>query len=65
MSLVHYGFTREEVYWMPIAEMQDYIQLINEQTERENAELNSGSSNTEKPKTFNDVFGPMGNPLRK
>ena len=39
MSLVHYGFSREEVMWMPITEMNDYILLINQQIEQENGEL--------------------------
>ena len=33
--MVHYGFTREEVYFMPITELQDYIKILNEQHEEE------------------------------
>lgn len=65
MSLVHYGFSREEALWMPVNEFYDYIQLINEQIDKENEESQSvsNSSNKESPKTFNDVFKGMKNPL--
>lgn len=58
MSLVHYGFSREEALWMPIPELQDYVQLINEQVEEENNEIanNNASSEKEKPKMLGDVF---------
>ena len=35
LSLVHYGFSREEVYFMPIGEMIDYINIINQQQKEE------------------------------
>lgn len=65
MSLVHYGFSREEALWMPVNEFYDYIQLINEQIDKENEESQtvSNSSNKESPKTFSDVFKGMKNPL--
>ena len=58
MSLVHYGFAREEALWMPIPELQDYVQLINEQVEEENNEIanSNASSEKEKPKMLGDVF---------
>lgn len=57
MSLVHYGFSREEALWMPIPELQDYVQLINEQVEAENNELASSQpSQKEQPKMLGDVF---------
>ena len=62
MSLVHYGFSREEVYWMPIEELNDYIILLNRQIEKENEEV-SASSPKETPNKFSDVFGLMDNPL--
>lgn len=61
MSLVHYGFSREEAVWMPITEMQDYIQLINSQVDAENDAENGAQKNnaphekTDTP-TFSDVF---------
>lgn len=45
--MVHYGFTREEVYFMPITELQDYIKILNEQhEEEEQARLNAMHSNS-------------------
>lgn len=35
LHLVHYGFSREEVYFMPLGEMIDYIKLINHEIEEE------------------------------
>lgn len=43
---------------MPIPELQDYVQLINEQVEEENNEIsnNQASREKEKPKMLGDVF---------
>jgi len=48
LQLIHYGFSRDEVYFMPITEMQDYIKIINQTYEEEEAERRSimASSNT-------------------
>jgi hypothetical protein len=56
MSLVHYGFSREEVMWMPITEMQDYILLINQQIEHENGETADSSQPEDETPTINSVF---------
>lgn len=58
MALVHYGFSREEVYWMPITEFQDYILLINQQVEQENGETIEAQQSQKKndTPTINDVF---------
>lgn len=57
MSLVHYGFSREEAIWMPITEMQDYIQLINSQVDAENgAQKNNAPHEKTDTPTFSDVF---------
>lgn len=65
MALVHYGFSREEVYWMPIGELEDYILLLNQQQEEEQEASQQNSSPKEAPKTFGEVFRNMKNPLRK
>lgn len=64
--MVHYGFTREECYWMPINELQDYIKLINEKSAKEEEEAAEWETNQqkEKPQNFSDVFGNMKNPLK-
>lgn len=58
MALVKYGFTREEVYWMPITECNDYIKIINQQREDEQMATMEQQQPTERddPKTFRDVF---------
>lgn len=33
--MVHYGFSRDEVYFMPISELNDYIKLLNQSIEEE------------------------------
>ena len=60
--LVHYGFTREEVLWMSIPEVEDYIQLINKDIEDENkAASGSTSSEPKEAPTLSDVYrGPIG-----
>lgn len=54
--MVHYGFTREEVYLMPISEMYDYIALINKQVEEDNQRMKEASrgSNSD-PKTIGQI----------
>lgn len=56
MSLVHYGFSREEVMWMPITEVQDYILLINEQVEKDKGETEAPEHQKTDTPTVNDVF---------
>lgn len=54
--MVHYGFTREEVYFMPVSEMYDYIELINKQVEEENQRMKDSSMGTSSdPKTIGQV----------
>ena len=51
LQLIHYGFSRDEVYFMPITELQDYVKIINqtyeeEEEARRNA-MNAGTSHQE------------------
>ena len=41
LDLVHYGFSREELYFMPLDELMDYIEIINDRRERDAASLPS------------------------
>lgn len=60
MALVHYGFSREEALWMPIPELHDYIQLINEQVEEENEQMMSSQAHEkEAPTSFGQAFGNL------
>ena len=47
LELVHYGFTREECYFMPISEMIDYINILNRQREQEAESIAKTSSTVE------------------
>lgn len=65
LALVHYGFSREEVLWMPMSEVFDYIQLINKQIEEETEQRRSIESKNSKREnetpTLSDVYrGPIG-----
>lgn len=53
LYLVHYGFSREEVYYMPIGEMLDYIKIINEDNKRSEVEMRQGEINSQE--SINDV----------
>ena len=39
LELVHYGFSREELYYMPVCEFMDYIKLLNSKAEDGNQEV--------------------------
>lgn len=51
LTLVKQGFTREEIFYMPLTEIQDYIRILNNNIEEEQNEIdrmkaeNSSSSN--------------------
>lgn len=49
---------------MPIPELYDYINIINEEHEKEEAEWKTTEETEEKSSTFFDVFGDIGNPLK-
>ena len=52
LSLVHYGFSREEIYFMPITEFISYIKLINEERIEVEKETQSNTNNSDK---INDI----------
>lgn len=31
LALVHYGFSREELYYMPLTEFMDYLKILNDE----------------------------------
>lgn len=55
LYLVHYGFSREEVYFMPIGEMLDYIKIINNDNKMEQERVEAMERKTEAASNFNDV----------
>lgn len=55
LYLVHYGFSREEVYFMPIGEMLDYVKIINNDNKMEQERIEAAERQSETAKNFNDV----------
>ena len=53
LALVKQGFTRDEIYFMPINEMQDYVKIINDSYEKEQYEIDKQKNNT--ASTINDL----------
>lgn len=53
LALVKNGFSREEIFFMPISEMNDYIRLINKAVEEENNEINNDINN--EGSSINDI----------
>jgi len=47
MALVHYGFSREELYYMPLTEFLDYIKILNDETIAATNTNNTNQSNNE------------------
>jgi hypothetical protein len=50
MALVHYGFSREELYYMPLTEFLDYIKILNDETIAA-----TNTNNTNQSSNENDV----------
>lgn len=42
-----HGFSREEIYYMPIGEYLDYIDILNEEYEATKTEIDSAENNIE------------------
>lgn len=52
LTLVHYGFTREELYYMPLTEYMDYIKILNDETPEEEQTESAVSKEIDK---YNDI----------
>lgn len=59
LTLIHYGFSREELYYMPLTEFMDYIKILND--EKVEMESNTGE---EKYDSNNDKIKMAGNTLK-
>lgn len=54
-ALVKHGFTREEVWFMPLNEVRDYVKLLNDNIAAEEAAASSAGENDS---SINDIkFG--------
>lgn len=47
LALVHYGFSREEVYLMPAGEVIDYVKIINDNYKKEQEMIAAANAQTE------------------
>lgn len=55
-ALVKHGFTREEVWFMPLNEVRDYVKLLNDNIAAEEAAASSATG--EGDSSINDIkFG--------
>jgi len=64
LDLVHYGFSREEVYFMPAGEVMDYIKIINDRIDREEEQRKNNEMNSSK-KPITPDFQMAGNTLAR
>jgi hypothetical protein len=56
LVLVKQGFTREEVFYMPLTEVMDYIKILNDQNEREMEEINNYNNKEQSSESsINDI----------
>jgi hypothetical protein len=53
--LVKQGFSREEIFYMPLTEIMDYLKILNEQNEREVEEINNYSKEQSTESNINDI----------
>lgn len=57
LALVKQGFSREEIFYMPLTEINDYIRILNEQHEEEKDEINreNAKANSNSGDSINDI----------
>ena len=53
LALVKQGFSRDEIFFMPCSEMQDYIKILNDSYEQEEREIEN--RNTKTQNNINDL----------
>ena len=55
LTLVKQGFTREEIFYMPLTEMQDYIRILNNNIEEEQNEIDRMKAESNSSNNVNDL----------
>ena len=55
LTLVKQGFTREEIFYMPLTEMQDYIRILNNNVEEEQNEIDRMKAENSSSNNINDL----------
>ena len=55
LTLVKQGFTREEIFYMPLTEIQDYIRILNNNIEEEQNEIDRMKTESNSSNNVNDL----------
>ena len=55
LTLVKQGFTREEIFYMPLTEIQDYIRILNNNIEEEQNEIDRMKAESNSSNSANDL----------
>ena len=55
LTLVKQGFTREEIFYMPLTEIQDYIRILNNNIEEEQNEIDRMKAENSSSNNINDL----------
>lgn len=55
LTLVKQGFTREEIFFMPLTEIQDYIRILNNSIEEEQNEIEKMKTESISSNNINDL----------
>ena len=55
LTLVKQGFTREEIFYIPLTEMQDYIRILNNNIEEEQNEIDRMKAESNSSNNVNDL----------
>lgn len=55
LTLVKQGFTREEIFYMPLTEIQDYIRILNNNIEEEQNEIDRMKAENSSSNNVNDL----------
>ena len=55
LTLVKQGFTREEIFYIPLTEIQDYIRILNNNIEEEQNEIDRMKTENNSSNNVNDL----------
>lgn len=55
LTLVKQGFTREEIFYIPLTEIQDYIRILNNNIEEEQNEIDRMKAESNSSNNVNDL----------
>lgn len=55
LTLVKQGFTREEIFYIPLTEIQDYIRILNNNIEEEQNEIDRMKTESNSSNNVNDL----------